>query len=253
MATLTHEEILATLRNSSLPTVLVEGKGDMSLYRKLEKRVGFGEMSFLECEGRNTLLEVYKDRGSVAGKKVAFLADLDLWHYVGVPTVFEEIVFTTGYSIENDLYFDGHERLNDLLDTSELEFVSSLLFNVSEWFGFEVERMLQGNEAEFANTTLLSTSVTALKSNELLPEFLQSRNFIAPSQSLLAQIQDQHFSGLRGKFIFQAFLKVFAHLRTKNETTYSEKHLWDICYREAIKHPNSRLQQMLTAILSKLN
>ena len=69
--------------------------------------------------GRETLLAVYKRRNEFAHLPVAFVADRDLWLFSGIPPDYPDIIWTEGYSIENDLYADAN--LENLLDADEVE------------------------------------------------------------------------------------------------------------------------------------
>lgn len=47
--------VIAELQNSTLPTVFVEGKDDMLIYRKFEQLLGTKKVSFYACGGRTRL------------------------------------------------------------------------------------------------------------------------------------------------------------------------------------------------------
>lgn len=59
---MTVDELVASLRRTTLPTVLVEGSDDMNVYRWIEDRLDPAQVSILTCGGRNTLLQVYERR-----------------------------------------------------------------------------------------------------------------------------------------------------------------------------------------------
>ena len=56
---LTEDEIVELLKRSSLTSVIVEGKDDMTIYRWIEEKIGISKANFLPCGGRNTLLKVF--------------------------------------------------------------------------------------------------------------------------------------------------------------------------------------------------
>jgi hypothetical protein len=250
---LTANELVATLRNSALPTVLIEGKTDLEVFRKLENRIGLGKVDFLPCGGKNTVLEVFKHRNQLHSNKVMFFVDRDLWYFHGIPQEYADLMVTQGYSIENDLYFDGHERLNELLDQQELSFLSELLQNVAIWFAFEIENVQSGGTAEFEKVKIMSETVMPKKSQHFDPAFLQYRSYKEPANHNLSKVSEDHYSGLRGKYIFDCLHKIFIHLRD-NEGDYSQRVLRDLCYREGIKSENetSRINQLLITIQARL-
>ena len=96
--------------------------------------------------GRETLLAVYKRRSEFAHLPVAFVADRDLWLFSGIPPIYHDIIWTEGYSIENDLYADAN--LENLLDADEVEEHQQVLEAIIEWFAFEVEEHLACRPAQ---------------------------------------------------------------------------------------------------------
>ena len=114
---LTVDEIVELLRRSSLTTVIVEGKDDMTIYRWLEHRIGIDKVNFLPCGGRDKLFQVYNRRDEFSHIKTIFLADKDCFVYTKTPAEYEEIIWTKGYSIENDLY--AGRFLEKLLSVNE--------------------------------------------------------------------------------------------------------------------------------------
>ena len=138
----TVNELVATLSRSRLPTVIVEGKDDMRIYRWVEQRVGTQNANVLPTGGRNTLLKVYDRRKEFPKLPVAFVADRDLWLFSGIPGGYSGIIWTRGYSIENDLYAGA--ELENLLDVHEVDVHQEVLNVIIEWFAFEVGEFLEG-------------------------------------------------------------------------------------------------------------
>jgi len=105
----TVDEIIALLQRSSLPTIIVEGKNDMIVYRRFEQS-GI-ELDVLAAGGRANVLNIFRRRNEIAvSKKIVFVADQDIWINFGIPDEFRnpKLVFTHGYSIENDVFIDGN-------------------------------------------------------------------------------------------------------------------------------------------------
>ena len=60
---LTKEEIIATIKHSSIPTVLVEGKDDIIFYRKLEEEEEFYDfgLDILSAGSKSAVLSIKKE------------------------------------------------------------------------------------------------------------------------------------------------------------------------------------------------
>ena len=114
--------VMRTLKDSHLPTLVVEGGRDEDIYRKartdiyskLTSRLRGDDVDvdvdvdILIAKGRPNLLEVYEKRAEFESQlPVAFMADQDKWVFSGPPERYPDITWTDGYSIENDLYSDG--------------------------------------------------------------------------------------------------------------------------------------------------
>ena len=142
---ISEEELISTIKHSSLSTLLVEGKSDMRIYLWLEKNYKRPlHLDVLSCNGRKLLLSVFNRRGEFVDKKVAFLADKDMWLFSGVPSVYKDIVFTHGYSIENDIL--ASHTVDFLFETEEKNEFEVLCSELCKWFAFEVEEHLAGRE-----------------------------------------------------------------------------------------------------------
>jgi hypothetical protein len=99
---MTPDEIISSIKKTTIPTLCVEGVQDKHALRLFEKMIGING-SILPCKGRNNLFEVWKRRAEFGDKKVAFLADKDLYVFGKIPSEYNGIIFTYGYSLENDI------------------------------------------------------------------------------------------------------------------------------------------------------
>ena len=100
----TVDELVSTLRRSRLPTIVVEGKEDMQIFRWMEHLLEIHEVDVLGVGGRSNLFAVYDRKSEFVHLPVAFIADQDKELFTRLPAGYEEIIWTQGYSIENDLY-----------------------------------------------------------------------------------------------------------------------------------------------------
>ena len=251
--TFTVDEIVATLKRSSLPTILVEGKDDMIVYRQMERFFGTTKVNFMPCGGRGTLLKVFERRGEFSNIITFFIADKDMWVFETTPIEYNEVLFTTGYSLENDLYMDGKYLLDGLLDTNELVTKSDILKNIVEWYAFETEAYFNGNAPEFAKISFLNENIMAKNSAKFTTDFLKKCNFKKPNERLYHDILENYDIKLRGKFIFQIYIKIFLHFRKINNNdaiVFSDTQLYELCYREGVKtsNQNTCMQRIMSAI-----
>ena len=90
---LTVDELVAALGRSDLPTVIVEGKDDMEIYRWVEERLGSRKASVQAAGGKEKLLSIYKRRREFPNLPVAFVADKDMWLFSGIPSDYKGIIW----------------------------------------------------------------------------------------------------------------------------------------------------------------
>ena len=114
-------EIVFDLSNSRSPTLVVEGKNDAKIYRWLVDHLGQPLVVTAEAGGKPNLLEIYRRRKEFYSVvPVAFLADLDRSVFTTPEMGYPDIIWTAGYSIENDLYLDSKpERFLNLVQNPQ--------------------------------------------------------------------------------------------------------------------------------------
>lgn len=241
------DEIVATIKHSSLPTVLVEGTTDANVYRTLEKRLAVGVGTMLPAGGRPNLLEVFQRRNEFQGNRCAFIADLDMWAFTTIPPEYADIIFTKGYSIENDV-LSGPVPIR-LMDDSERAEFNHLLEHLARWIAFEVGEWLSGGNCH------LDTHVNQLvpsTSTSLCPHWQTKRGYREPSASVLETVQRSPHLLIRGKQVLQAFLRILS--KKDRKAKYSKYSLLELCVtspehkecerilesvRKVLRHPRS--------------
>ena len=199
---LTVDEWVAALGHAEFPTVIVEGDDDMRIYRWLEERVSNQKVDVQPVGGRKTLLSVYARRDEYADLPVAFLADRDLWLFSGIPPDYPDIIWTQGYSIENDLYAGAD--LEKLLDVHEVQEHRQLLDSIIKWFAFEVEEYLEGRDA---HVDIHINRVVPPGWTEMDRDFCTCRGFRLPNEELHQEIKDEYQFKLRGKSLFEVLVR----------------------------------------------
>ncbi len=230
-----EEEIIAYLGKTSLPTLLVEGEGDAAIYRWLEDRLGSFSGSVLFCSGRNSLISIYRKRATFPHGKLVWLADLDMWRFSAPPPDLGGIVFTAGYSIENDLY--AGSRIEDLLGADERVRHQQLLTIVCRWFSFEVQEFLAGREAQVAHHI---GKVVDLTNMEIRPLFARERGYSEPDSSFVQSILDEYALSLRGKTLVQALVALLSDKQRASK--FSHANIIEMCLK---LHPDNRYMERI--------
>jgi hypothetical protein len=227
---MTEKEIVDYLKRTSLPTLLVEGDDDAAIYRWLENRLGVFSGSVLFCSGRDVLISIYRNRETFPHGKLAWLADLDMWRFSPPPADLDGIVFTTGYSIENDLY--AGSQIEALLEEDERSRHSRLLSVLCRWFSFEVLEFLASREAQVAHHV---RRVVDLDAMEIRPEFASLRGYSEPDPSFVASLFADYKLNLRGKTLVDALITYLSDSRRTPK--YSKPAIIEMCLKLYPENP----------------
>lgn len=208
---LSVEEIVSYLKRTTLPTVLVEGTDDKSVYRHIESRLENLEVDILVCGGREALLEIFSRKREFSRSSVVFVADKDMWYFTGIPEQYkQEIIFSNGYSLENDLYVK--ELFENLLEADEKEQFYQLISELSKWFAFEVSRY---KSEGYALCDIHINKIT--DGNMLAQRYLDEIGFVEPDTELVRDIITNYQHCLRGKNLFQAILRFLSNNNRKSK------------------------------------
>ncbi len=242
---LTVDELVSTLKHSNLTTVLVEGDDDVIVYRWIEEKIGVINATVLPCEGRNNLLAVYKRRSEFSHLKTVFVADKDMWIFTAIPAEYSNnIIWTTGYSIENDLYTGAN--IEKLLTSSQRNDYNELVKNVIKWFAFEVEQYRNNLPWKIDFHPQL---ICLEKKIQVSEDFLESRCFTTPSALTIQEIESDYQLRLRGKLLFDLFT-YYCNSVLKCQGYYNTKTLFYICLR--LPDHNPYLEKIINEICSVL-
>ena len=225
----TADEWVATLRDTKDPIVIVEGADDVRICGWAEGCVNNRGLDIHPAGGREALLAVYNKRNKYPDSPVAFVADRDLWLFSGIPPDYHGIIWTEGYSIENDLYVGAN--LENLLNASEVPKHQQVLDSIIEWFAFEVEEHLAGRHAQ---VDIHCNQVVPPGETEMDPGFRQSRGFRPPNEALHQQIKDGYQLKLRGKALFEV-LNRFLNARSRRPK-HSTLALHEIAFKMTPSH-----------------
>jgi hypothetical protein len=238
---LTEDEIVELLKRSSLTSVIVEGKDDMTIYRWIEEKIGVSKANFLPCGGRKTLLNVFNRRDEFSHIKTVFLADKDCFVYSDVPKEYDDIIWTKGYSIENDLYHG--KFLEKILNVSEEVNFRVALKNFIHYYAFEVEQFNKKLVFNFSNHP-----------NQVLDEvhnldttFLGKINYATPTNETIEYLNKEYDLLIRGKSLFALLLRFLSH--TNREIKHSKKSLCETSFKLT---ENPLIVELMTKIEDRL-
>lgn len=247
----TVEEVYALLEKSELPTVLVEGKDDIIFYRAIEHELRNLEIDMLPAGNKHAVLELRrKIREKPITAPTVFIVDKDLWVYpgVGCPNDIEDVITTSGYSIENDLFVDG--GLEFLLSHNEVGEFKDELLKFARWYALSITRSLSGAESGFRTNPgkvlddkKFYDGEIALREDEVYPE------------AFFNEIISNYAHFLRGKSLFALLLRQLSS--SKRNVKFGGKQLmWIGASKKganfariqlAVKNAFERLQKSLVA------
>ena len=165
--------------------------------------------------------------------------------FTQLPSGYQEIIWTQGYSIENDLYAGVDPSLENLMDPQETDEHGQLLNTITEWFAFEVEEFLAGRTPEFNHHC---NEVVPRNQTEMDDSFRQRRGFRLPNSKLQQQIKDAYQLQLKGKLLFQMLVRFLS--KSNRRIKHSIHGLYEIAFKMTPFHPlmNRLIQEIETKI-----
>lgn len=211
----TLENLVDILRFSNKPNIIVEGQDDEIIYRTLVERLGKFGVGFFSAGSKDILLHLYEElaeyenAGDFRHAPVAFIADRDMWLFRGIPNQYDDIIWTEGYSIENDLY--SHVKLRDRVG-NKVEY-DQTLDAISMWFAYKVEEYLEKNPPEkiFESIRDEKHVDVGYRLNRVVPP---EKTTLAPDMEFLPlyhervrKVRRAYHLQLRGKLLFELLVR----------------------------------------------
>lgn len=191
---ITDNEIIGVLQRSKKINLIVEGVDESSIFRKVEDIVG--DVELIICEGCGTLKRVYSRKDEYPKAKVIFLADRDIRLFDPTARFEADIIWTDGYSIENDIVCGS--RVFELLDFEERGKYRIAFQKLIKWFDSEVEKYLRHQDFKI---DLHPNRI--LDGEEYLPDYKHLESILK-----LNHIDEATgISKMRGKNLVQLLLK----------------------------------------------
>ena len=184
-------EIISTIKRSDLLNVIIEGKDDILVYRKLEKIYFDQDLSLIAAGCRPKVLQVFDEIKSTEElKNCIFIVDQDTWIINGVPLKYshDRVLTTTGYSIENDVYIDT--KIEDIIDTHKnIHEYKDHLEKYIKWFTLALSR----------NSSLKITPFKFFESENSINKFTLLDNGEVFNDQLHQDLSQNYHYKLRGK------------------------------------------------------
>lgn len=239
----TVDEILSTLKNSQLPTIIVEGSDDLLVYLRLEELLYEENVSVLSAGGRKNVLSIFDRANEIPkNKKVIFIADKDIWVLTGIPNnyIAKNLLFTNGYSIENDAFQDCD--LPKFMSNSEKDKFEKELERFLLWYSIAVERHINHGDESIKNHP--NHILDNIKEFQDLTSLKDGESF--PTQRF-EELKSDYKNLIRGKSLVQLAIRQLSY--KGRQTRYSENNFLEY----AGVHPgpliSSIFQKIETAII----
>lgn len=208
----TVDELVSTIKHSSLPTVVLEGDGDVIALRGMEDEYYDLGLSVLPAGGRNNVLQIFDRRHEFASQTVAFIVDQDTWIMDAIPVQYrdEKLICTSGYSIENDIYIDG--ELEKLMSPREKQTFRDELEVFLSWYALALNRCMTtgGDEYKTHPNAICDDAAERQRKMELRPQELY------PEQ-LRQKLATDYRRLMRGKSLMALLIR---HLSYKGRSVH---------------------------------
>jgi hypothetical protein len=233
---ITPEELIAVLRKTTIPTVIVEGDDDIIVLRRLEEIYPDRLLSVQPADGRNEVLKIFNDRHTLPNSaKIVFVADRDTWVLTNIPAEYEDdcLFFSDGYSIENDAFRDG--KFFDLMDSEEKNKFNEDIKNFVYWFAHCACKFMNSEPIK------LKTHPSQILDQEHSPS-LSEIVHDDDMRELYTRLIEDHAKLLRGKALIGILMRQLS--RSGRRAKHHSKALLDI----AGASPGPLLKQLFDEI-----
>ena len=220
---LSDDELISAINHSSAPYVIVEGKDDVMIYRWILDDIGYAAL--LEprngCDG---VRKIYDRRSEIINPRVVYLCDRDTNVYAKrTPSKYRGIIYTKGYSIENDIYY-GRALERKLFEKIDSELFEKALSSFIRYYACELEKMRECKIYDFHKKpeAIINNKDFSLRES-LLSDFHE------PSSDTIQYLKNDYDLLLRGHSLFK-LVRMILHRKNRN-IKYEEKELYEICYK----------------------
>jgi len=213
---LSIDEIIQSLKRSSFPTVIVEGREDIVCYRKIEESLSDKGISIFPVGGKSRVLDLFGRRKDINRNDILFIVDLDKWSLSGTPKEFQhrKLITTEGYSIENDVINDGD--IISIFTSNERKEFEEKLNSLVLWYSFCVDDTLNTN----TTATLKDHPNQVLNGNNLCEDYKSKTRFLQPRECVVKLVRRDPLMLLRGKTLLNLIVAILS--QKDRSTKYSK-------------------------------
>lgn len=220
---LTDEELISAINHSSRPYIIVEGPDDVVVYRWILADINC--VGMLEPRGGcNGVMNIFNKREKIRNKKVVYICDKDTLVYDNqIPEEYEGLIYTNGYSIENDLYH-GRKLEEYLFEDDDCKLFSNALNSFLRYYACELEKFKNNKYCNFSMKpeAILNCDDYSLKYNLL-------NDYSEPSNETIEYLKNDYDIMLRGHSLFK-LIRMILH-RPVRKIKYECLQLYEICYK----------------------
>lgn len=234
------DELIAAINHSSSPYIIVEGKHDLIIYREILNDIDC--VSALEPRGGCQKVQaLIKRKNEITNPNVIFILDKDILVYKKEVPNIDKVLYTEGYSIENDLY-QGRAFEKKYFNPEDKKNFEKLLDSFILYYACELEKFFKGKKSILSKMpdSIINKSDYSLNTS-LLVEYNE------PSQKTVDYLKNEYDLLLRGHSLFNLVEMVMRKKGRKNK--FNSQRLYEICYRlksNSIKNMQARIKKILT-------
>lgn len=203
--------------NDQFINIVIEGKDDKLIYDEFEEIYGLSQplVSVFPVGGRNTVLGIF-DKLKVTPhiKKAIFIVDQDQWVLTGIDPQYNHphIIYTHGYSFENDVFIDGD--LENDMQKKNRDILENKLPTLLKWYALEVSRIQNGYipkklSVELGHLFNCIQEFTTPEPDETFPSDIFNR------------LINEYPRLLRGKTLLKFYISIMNEREHCNNHTYS--------------------------------
>lgn len=195
---------VSQIKHSKLFSIVVEGKDDLLVYKEFETI--YKDLNpivdVFPVGGRNTVLGIFNQlKNTPYINRTIFIVDQDQWILTSRDPnyIHPNIICTSGYSFENDIFMDG--QLDQELVQRRLNEHNQHLPTLLNWYALEVDRIRNGRATYYLDMSpqyLFDPTYTTALTTPLSGEILD--------QQILHELQQNYPLLLRGKTLLKYYV-----------------------------------------------
>lgn len=239
---LNDDELISSINRSSLPYIIIEGTDDVVIYRWILDDIDC--VGMLEPRGGcGGVRKIFDRRNEITNDKVIFICDKDVRVYMDeFQEECEEMIYTEGYSIENDLY-QGKKIEEQLFEKKDKELFSMALNSFLRYYACEIEKFKDNKDYDLKRKpeSILDHKDYSLKMNLLI-------DFKEPPTECINYINDNYDILLRGHSLFK-LVRMILHRPNRN-SKYEISNLYELCYKFCKSDSIIRMQNKIRQIIN---